>query len=393
MILILCIRINNLNCIYLDNNATTSINNSVFKAMLPYFQKNFVNPSSSYNDAKIVRNKIQQARVYIAQLIDADPEEIIFTSGGTEANNTVIKGVPYTLKRRKSHIITSQIEHPSVLNPCKYLELNGYNVTYLSVDNNGFIDLDELNKSISKDTILISIIYANNEIGTIQYIDEISRIAKKNNITFHTDGVQACGKFFFSVKKIGVDFLSLSAHKINGPKGIGVLYRRKKSRYLPLIQGGHQEYHQRAGTENVPGIIGFGEAAKIAKKNINSYYQKMTALSKYLRSLLIENFHNIRFNGHWERRLKNTINISIPDIKSKNLIMKLNQKRIMISSGSACSSGNPEPSHVIKAISVPESVIHGTIRISLGRDTTKKEISIFVNEIKKIVSKKTLKKG
>lgn len=372
---------------YFDNNATTQVDKRVFQTMLPYFTEKYSNPSSIYRGAQIMRGDIDSARKQVAELLNADSSEIVFTSGGTESNNTVIKGVAYTLKEKGNHIITSQIEHHAVLNPCEYLQINGYDVTFLPVDKYGMVDPDDLKKAVRKDTILITIMYANNEIGIIEPITEIGEIAREHEVYFHTDAVQAVGKIPVDVRKLGVNFLSLSGHKIYGPKGTGVLYIKNGSKCLPLLQGGHHEKHRRAGTENVPGIIGLGKACEIVKKESSSYCKKIKSLREKLKSMLLSLIPDIKINEHPERTLCNTLNISIKGIESQDALMMFDQKGFCLSSGSACSSGLPEPSHVLKALNFPDDLINGTLRISLGKFNTEKEISLFSNTLSQIVKK------
>ncbi len=372
---------------YFDNNATTQMDKRVLEAMEPYFIDKFENPSSIYKSAQQCRGAVETAREQVAKLLNADPSEIIFTSGGTESNNAVIKSVAFSFKDKGKHIITTQIEHHAVLNPCKYLELQGFDVTYLPVDKYGIIDIADLKKSIRKDTILITIMYANNEIGTIEPIEEIGKITQEYEIYFHTDAVQAVGKIPVNVKKLGINFLSLSGHKLYGPKGIGALYIKEGTRFLPLIQGGHQEKHKRAGTENVPGIVGLGKACEIAQNEMQEERTKIEYLCQKLANGLKDKIPDIKFNGHPEKRLYNTLNVSIPGINSQDALIMLDEKGFCASSGSACSAGIPEPSHVLKALNIPEKLISGTLRFSLGKFNTEEEIDLFLEIFPKIVKK------
>ncbi len=372
---------------YFDNNATTQVDKRVLQAMLPYFSEKYSNPSSIYMGAQAARGDIDLARKQVAELLNADSSEIVFTSGGTESDNTAVKGVASALKEKGNHIITSQIEHPAVLYPCKYLQLNGYDVTFLPVDRYGLVDPDEVKKAVRKDTILITIMYANNETGIIEPIEEIGKIAQEHGINFHTDAVQAVGKLPVDVKKLNVNFLSLSAHKIYGPKGMGALYIKNDSKCLPLIQGGHHEKHRRAGTENVAGIIGLGKACEIVKKESSSYCKKIKSLRKKLKSMLLSSIPDIKINEHPEKALCNTLNISIKGIQSQDALIMFDQKGFCLSAGSACSTGVPEPSHVLKALNFPDSLINGTLRISLGKFNTEKEITLFSKTLSRIIKK------
>jgi cysteine desulfurase len=372
---------------YFDNNATTQVDKRVLKEMEYFLKNNYANPSSIYKLAQEARGAIEKAREQVAKLLNAEPDEIIFTSGGTESNNTVIKGVALALKDKGKHIITTQIEHHAVLNPCKFLEIQGYDVTYLTVDGYGMIDLKELENSIRKDTILISIIFANNEIGTIQNIEEIGKIARKYNIYFHTDAVQAVGKIPIDVKRLNIDFLSLSGHKLYGPKGIGALYSKKGVKFISLLHGGEHEKHRRAGTENVAGIVGLGKACEIALNEMEKEAIKIKKLKEKLENFLRSYFKDIKINGHPSETLYNTLNFSLPDVNSQDILILLDQYGFCASAGSACSAGIPEPSHVLKAIKLPEKYLKGTIRISLGKFNTEKEINKFIEIFPDIIKK------
>ncbi len=373
--------------IYFDNNASTRVDDRVVEAMLPYFTDKYANPSSIHKDGQECRGTVETAREKVAQLLNADPKEIIFTSGGTESDNTAIKGVAYSLRDKGKHIITTSIEHNAVLNPCKFLEVEGFDVTYLGVDENGMIDIDELKESIRDDTILLTIMYANNEIGTIEPIEEIGSIARERGIYFHTDAVQAVGKIKVDVKKLNIDFLSLAGHKIYGPKGVGILYARAGLNFLPLIQGGHHESYRRAGTENVPGIVGIGKACEIAMNEMEKEAVKISKLKDKLENGLKRDFTNIRINGHPNKRLYNTVNFSLKNIDAQDILIALDREGIDASSGSACFAGVPEPSHVLKAIGIPKDYINGTIRISLGKFNTEDEVDRFLNIFPKIVER------
>lgn len=371
--------------VYLDYNSTTPIHPEVSKAMLPYYEEIFGNPSSIHQFGQQARNAIEEAREKVAEFIDAEPEEIVFTSGGTEADNSAIKGTAYANKTKGRHIVTSSIEHHAVLNPCKYLEKNGFKVTYLPVDKYGLINPDELKKAITKETILITIMHANNEVGTIEPIAEIGKIAKEKGILFHTDAVQSVGKIPVNVNDLNVDLLSLSGHKIYGPKGIGVLYIRKGTRIQPLIHGGHHEKNRRAGTENVPGIVGIGKAMEIAKDTMEKELIHLTDLRNRLCSGIEERIDHVRLNGHPEKRLPNTLNMSFEFIEGESIILNLDMKGIAVSSGSACTSGSLEPSHVLGAMGVDPAVAQGSIRFSLGKDSRVEDIDYVLEILPEVV--------
>jgi len=372
---------------YLDNNATTPVDERVKEAMLPYLGEAFFNPSSVYTPAREVRKAIETARERLANLLNADPEEIIFTSGGTEADNIAIKGTAFALAEKGKHIITSAIEHPAVLNTCKFLERVGFSVSYVPVDRYGIVDMDHLKESIRDDTILISIMYANNEIGTIQPIEEIASIARERGIYFHTDAVQVIGKFPVDVKVLGVDFLALSAHKFYGPKGVGALYVRKGVRFRPLVHGGHQERGLRGGTENVAGIVGFGEAAKIASEEMEVEEKRLRPLRDALENGILEKIPEVIVNGHPEQRLYNTLNVCIRYVEGESVLLMLDREGICVSTGSACSSGSLEPSHVLLAIGLSHEVAHGSIRFSIGKFNTEEDIDKVLSVVPPIVER------
>lgn len=373
--------------IYLDHNATTYCDPEVLKEMLPYFTDKFYNPSSVYTPSQGVKDSIESAREKLAKFLDCLPSEIIFTSGGSESINMAIIGAAYALKEKGRHIITSGIEHHAVLHTCRFLEKSGFEVSYIDVDKYGFIDMEKLKKAIRPETILISVMFANNEIGTIQPVEEIAKTAKDKGILFHTDAVQVAGKIPFSVKKIGADLLSLSAHKFYGPKGIGALYIRKGVRIKPLIHGGGQERNLRAGTENVPAMIGLGKACEIAEKNM----EKDRVMEKELRDLLekklLEKIPEIWINGHPEKRLYNTSNICIKYVEGESMLLNLDFEGICASSGSACTSGSLDPSHVLLAIGISAEDAHGSLRFSFGRKNTKEDVEKVVEVLPGIVDK------
>ena len=373
--------------IYLDNAATTQVYPEVFEEMKPYFTEYYGNPSSVYRFAQESKNKVERAREEIAEMLNAKPEEIYFTGGGSESDNWALVATAETYAKKGKHIITSKIEHHAILHTCEYLESRGYEVTYLDVDENGLIDLEQLKKSIREDTILISIMSANNEIGTIQPIAEIGKIAKEHDIFFHTDAVQAFGHIPIDVEEMQIDMLSASGHKIYGPKGIGFLYIRKNVRIGAFIHGGSQERGKRAGTHNVPGIVGLAAAAKIAKENLESNIEYETKLRDYA-ILRIEN--EIPFavlSGHRTKRLPNNIHFCFRFIEGESMLILLDQAGICGSSGSACTSGSLDPSHVLLAIGRPHEIAHGSLRLTLSEKNTKEEIDKVVDELKKIIER------
>lgn len=373
--------------IYLDHNATTPLHPEVLEAMLFYYKNVFGNASTIYSFGQEARKAIDDAREALACLIGAEPKEIVFTSGGTEADNFALKGVASALKGKGGHIVISSIEHHAVLFACKYLEKMGKKITYLPVDKYGWLDPERVKEAITNQTILISIIHANNEIGTIEPIAEIGKIARTCGVYFHTDAVQTVGKIPINVNELGIDLLSLSAHKFYGPKGVGALYIRKGTKIHPLMHGGEQERKRRAGTENVPSIAGLGEAAKIASKEMKQEYSHAKKLRDKLENKIKDNIDYIRLNGHRTERLPNTSNISFEFIEGESLILNLDLKGIAASTGSACASGSLEPSHVLLAIGVPPAIAQGSIRFSLGRDNQKEDIDYTVENLVEIVGR------
>lgn len=376
-----------MNTIYLDNNATTKTDDEVVKAMLPYLSDNYGNPSSIYRIGRDNKKAIEDSREKVARLLNCDPNEIYFTSGGSESDNTAIRGIAYSYKNKGNHIITSKIEHPAVLETCKQLEKEGFEVTYINVDENGIVNIEELNKAIKPTTILITIMFANNEIGTIEPIKEIGEIAKENNIIFHTDAVQAIGSIKIDVRELNIDSLSLSAHKFYGPKGIGVLYVRKGIKFNKFINGGHQERNKRAGTENVPGIVGLAKAMELAYENLEEHNEKIKKLRDYYVEQIKEKIPYIKINGDMEKRLPGNSNISFRFIEGEGLLLNLDLKGICASSGSACTSGALDPSHVLLAIGLPHEIAHGSLRISIGKYNTKEEIDYVVESLVEIVGR------
>lgn len=373
--------------IYLDNAATTQTRPEVVEAMLPYFYENFGNPSSVYEIATRSRKAVTEARDIIAKTLGCENNEIYFTAGGSESDNWAIKGVAEAYRDKGNHIITSKIEHHAVLHTCEYLEKLGFEVTYLDVDENGIVKLDQLKAAIRPTTILISIMYANNEIGAIQPVKEIGDIAKQNNILFHTDAVQAFGQLPIDVKELGIDMLSASGHKLNGPKGIGFLYIRNGLKLRSFVHGGAQERKRRAGTENVPGIVGFGKAVEIAASNLKERTEKEIELRDYLIERTLKEVPYTRLNGHRKNRLPNNANLSFQFIEGESLLIMLDMQGIAASSGSACTSGSLDPSHVLLAIGLPHEIAHGSLRLTLSEDTTKEDIDFTIDQIKEIVEK------
>lgn len=373
--------------IYMDHSATSPVDPEVFEAMKPYFVESFGNASTLYSLGREGKTAMENAREQVASLIGAEPKEIIFTSGGTESDNIAIKGTAYKFKAKGNHIITSAIEHPAVDETCKYLEKNGFEVTYLPVYKDGIVKVSDLEDAITDKTILITIMHANNEIGTIQPIAEIAKIAREKGIYFHTDAVQTVGKILVDVKELDVDMLSLSSHKLYGPKGIGALYIKKGVRIEPIMHGGGHERGIRPGTENVPGIVGLGKACSIARENLESDSKKVTNLRDKLIDNVLEQVEESYLNGHRTNRLPNNANFRFTGIEGESLILTLDTKGISASTGSACSSTKLEPSHVLMAIGLEEVEAHGSLRISLGRENTEKEIDYTVKAIKEVVSK------
>lgn len=373
--------------IYLDNSATTRLDDEVLKEMMPYLTEEYGNASSIYKLGRNNRNAVETAREKVAKAINAEPEEIYFTSGGTESDNTAIRGIAYNNKKKGNHIITSKIEHPAVLETCKQLEKEGFKVSYIDVDENGIIDLKQLKNSIQDNTILISIMFANNEIGTIQPIKEIGSIAKENNIYFHTDAVQAVGSLKIDVKEMNIDSLSMSAHKFYGAKGIGALYVKKGIIFQKFMNGGHQERNKRAGTENVSAIVGMGKAIEIAYRDLEEHTKQIKELRDYYVNQVKDKIPYIRINGDMKKRLPGNSNISFRFIEGEGLLLNLDLKGVCASSGSACTSGSLDPSHVLLAIGLPHEIAHGSLRISIGKYNTKEEIDYLVENLVEIVSR------
>lgn len=374
-----------MNLIYLDHAATTPVKEEVLKEMLPYFSMNYGNASSIYSIGRRSKKAIENAREKVAKAIRCKEKEIYFTSCGSESDNLAIKGVAKANSEKGKHIITSKIEHPAVLNTCKCLEKDGYEVTYLNVDEKGFVDLEQLKNSIKKETVLISIMFANNEIGTIQKVKEISEIAHNANVIFHTDAVQAVGNIRIDVNELGIDLLSMSAHKFYGPKGVGALYVKEGINFIKIQDGGHQEKDKRAGTENVAGIVGLGKAVEIANLNLDNYNSKLLKLRNFFINEITAKYENVKINGDLKNRLPGNINISFPDIDGEELLLKLDSQNICASTGSACSSGSLEPSHVLMAIGLESRYAGGSLRITLGEQNNAQEIEYLIETIGRII--------
>lgn len=371
--------------VYLDYSATTPVKDKVLDAMLPYYRDNYGNPSSLYTLGLEAKEAVENARTDLAELINAKPDEIFFTSCGTEADNWVLFEVASNLKHKGNHIITTAIEHHAILHSCEALRKTGFEITYLGVDENGRVDPKELEKAITENTILVSIMMVNNEVGTIEPIKELAKIAKENKILFHTDAVQALGNVPIDVKELGVDFLSMSAHKIYGPKGVGALYIRKGVKLPNFLEGGAQEKRKRAGTENVPGIVGFGKAAQIAHKDFEKHVKHSTELRNYLIEQILEKIPDTTLNGSLEHRHPGNANITFKYIEGESILLLLDANGISVSTGSACSSKSLKPSHVLTALGCPMELIHGTVRFTIGDFTTKEDIDYVVDKLSQIV--------
>lgn len=375
--------------VYMDNNATTSMKREVFEAMVPYFTEHYGNASSKfYKVGREAEQAVYNARELVAGILNAKPNEIYFTGSGCEADNWAIKGIAYANQKKGNHIITSSVEHHAVLGTCEYLEKHGFEVTYLPVDENGFVRPEQVEEAITENTILISIMTANNEIGTIQPIKEIGEIAKRHKVLFHTDAVQAIGHMKIDVADMGVDMLSISAHKFHGPKGIGALYIRNGVRIDNLIHGGGQERGKRAATENVAYIVGMAEALKIAADNLDENIRRMTRLSKRLIDGIQEKVPYCRLNGPSdERRLCNNVNFSFQYVEGESILMMLDMKDVAASSGSACASGSLDPSHVLLAIGLPHEIAHGSVRLSLSDESTDEEVDYVLDVLPPIIQR------
>jgi cysteine desulfurase NifS len=374
----------------MDHSATSPVDPEVFGAMKPYFVDSFGNASTLYSLGRNARKDMESAREKVASLIGAKPEEVIFTSGGTESDNIAIKGTAYRLKDKGNHIITSAVEHPAVRETCKYLEKNGFEVTYLPVYEEGIVKISDLEDAITDKTILITIMHANNEIGTIQPITEIGKIARENKIYFHTDAVQSVGKIPVNVAEMNVDMLSLSAHKLYGPKGIGALYVRKGVRLEPILHGGGHEKGLRPGTENVSGIVGLGKACELAEKNLQEDAKYITNLRDKLIDGILNSIEKSYLDGHRTKRLPNNVNLRFTGIEGESLVLHLDSKGVAASTGSACSSKSLEPSHVLTALGLEHVDAHGSLRLTLGKENTEEEVDYVITAVSEVVE--TLRK-
>lgn len=373
--------------IYMDNAATTQTYPEVVEAMTPYFTEYYGNPSSIYSFAGESKKAVEDARKTIADFIGAKPEEIYFTGGGSESDNWALKATAEAYESKGKHIITSSIEHHAILHTCEYLERKGYEITYLDVDEYGTVNPEDVEKAIRPDTILISVMTANNEIGTIEPIKEIGEIAKKHGVLFHTDAVQAFGHIPINVDDMNIDMLSASGHKINGPKGIGIMYIRKGVKIGSFIHGGAQERKRRAGTHNVPGIVGIGKAVELAAKNMKSRMEKETKLRNHLIERVLTEIPYSRLNGHRENRLPNNANFCFRFIEGESMLILLDQNGVCGSSGSACTSGSLDPSHVLLAIGLPHEIAHGSLRLTISEKNTMEEIDYTVDKLKEIIER------
>ena len=373
--------------IYLDHAATTPTHPEVVEAMLPYFSDAFGNPSSIHSFGQESKAAVEETRDRVAALIGARSEEIVFTSGGTEADNFAVKGIAYASEGKGNHIITTAIEHHAVIEPCKFLARRGFEVTYIPVDSYGVVNPEDIREAITGRTILISVMHASNEVGTIEPIAEISRVARERGVYFHTDAVQTVGHIPVDVDELGVDLLSMSAHKLYGPKGVGALYIRKGTRIMPFLHGGEQERGRRASTENVAGIVGFGKAVEIARRGMDEEVKRLTRLREELIAGLFERIDHIRLNGHPSQRLPGNVNVSIEFVEGESMLLNLDLEGIAASTGSACSSGNLEPSHVLQAMGLSHELCHGSLRFSLGRGTTEEDIERVLATLPQIVAR------
>ena len=373
--------------VYLDHNATTPVHPEVLEAMLPYFKDKFGNPSSIHGFGREVKVALEESREKVAKLINAGPSEIYFTSGGTESDNLAVKGTAFANRKKGKHIITSEIEHHAILESCKSLEKEGFEVTYLPVDGQGLIDPDDLGKAMRKDTILVSLMYANNEVGIIEPLEELSKITKENGVYFHTDAVQAMGKVPVDVQKLNVDMLSVSGHKIYGPKGVGAIYIRKGTRITSLSHGGSHERSRRAGTENVPGIVGLAKAVEIAYRDMEEQSKHLKKMSEAFYKKLTQAIPDVFLNGDLEKRIPNTLNLSFKAVEGESIILSLDLKGVAVSTGSACASGSLEPSHVLSAMGISPELAQSAIRFSFGRENTTDDVEYVVEILPEIVSR------
>ena len=373
--------------IYLDHNATTPLRPEVLDAMLPYFKEKFGNASSIHGFGREAKVAIEDAREKTAEIIGASSTEIFFTSGGTESDNLAVKGTAFANRKKGRHIITSKIEHHAILESCKFLEKEGFEVTYLPVDSQGRLDPEDLRKAIRDDTILVSIMYANNEVGIIQPVEELCKIAREKGVYFHTDAVQAVGKAPIELKKLNVDMLSMSGHKIYGPKGVGAIFIRKGIRITPLSHGGHHERSRRAGTENVAGIVGFAKALELVVGEMENQNKHLRNLTEVFYKNLIESIPDVILHGDLNRRIPNTLNLSFKGVEGESVILSLDMKGVAVASGSACTSGTLEPSHVLSAMGVDPAIAQGAIRFSFGRDNTMEDVEYVASLLPEIVQR------
>jgi cysteine desulfurase len=373
--------------IYLDHAATTPTRPEVVKAMLPYFSDAFGNASSIHSLGREARGAVEEARTRVAELIGARSEEIIFTSGGTEADNHALKGVAYANERKGNHIITTSIEHHAVLEVCKFLGRRGFKITYLPVDKYGLVDPDDVKRAITGKTVLISVMHANNQVGTMEPVEEIGKIAREAEVYFHTDAVQTMGHIPVNVDKLNADLLAISGHKLYGPKGVGALYVRKGTKLVPLMHGGEQEKRRRAGTENVPAIVGLGKAVELAGQEIGREAERLAYLRDKLIKGLMKKIDHIRLNGHPTRRLPNNVNVSVDFVEGESMLLNLDLEGICASTGSACSSASLEPSHVLLALGLPAELAHCSLRFTLGRENTEADVERVLEVLPGIVAK------
>ena len=376
---------------YFDNSATTRVKEEVFNEMIPYLSIEYGNPSSIYSIGRSAKRAINESRRRVASLINCNPEEIYFTSCGSESDNTALKGIAYANQQKGKHIITSKIEHPAILNSCKNLENKGFSISYIDVDESGIINLEKLENEITPQTILISVMYANNEIGTIQPIKEIAQIAHSHGIIFHTDAVQAVGNIPIDVKKMDIDMLSLSGHKLYAPKGIGALYVKNGIEFERFMDGGHQEKNKRSGTENVAEIVALGKACQIAEKNLEKYQEKLINMREYCLKRIKENIPNVHINGTMDKLLPGNINVSFENLDSGELLLRLDEVGICASGGSACSSKEANPSHVLTAIGLPSELSKGALRLTFGDYNTMDDVDYLIENLTRIV--KEMKKS
>jgi cysteine desulfurase len=374
--------------IYLDHAATTPVRPEVAKAMAPYFSKDFGNPSTLYSYGREAKVALEEARAKVARLIGAkEPEEIVFTSGGTEADNFALCGIAWANQEKGNHIITTSIEHHAVINVCKFLEKRGFKITYLAVDKNGLVDPLEVKRAITDRTILVSVMHANNEIGTVEPIEEIGEIVKEKGVYFHTDAVQTTGHLSIDVDKLKVDLLAMSAHKLYGPKGVGALYIRRGTKIVPFLYGGEQENRRRASTENVAGIVGFGEACSLAQKDMAEEEEPLTYLRDKLIESILKRIKDSRLNGHPQKRLPGNVNVSVEGVEGESMLLNLDLAGICASSGSACTSSILEPSHVLTAIGVSPEVAHSSLRFTLGKENSEEDINYVLKVLPEIVER------